>query len=94
MQLLNVPFLIVERFLLQQSYVGTPLGCLAQQCQDGNERQTPHNHNNCNKISQTTVGRTACTVNKLRSLNLLFFSMFRIEHKIVHVGTEKIIKLY
>ncbi len=34
------------------------------------------------------------TVNKLQSLNLLFLCMFRIERKIVHVGTEKIVTLY
>jgi hypothetical protein len=34
------------------------------------------------------------TVNKLRSLNLHFSCMFRIESKIVHVGAEKIITLY
>jgi hypothetical protein len=34
------------------------------------------------------------TVNKQRSLNLLFSSMFCIERKIVHVGAEKIITLY
>jgi hypothetical protein len=33
------------------------------------------------------------TVNKQRSLNLRFFSMFSIESKIVHVGAEKIITL-
>ncbi len=32
------------------------------------------------------------TVNKLWSLNLLFFCMLRMERKIVHVGTEKIIR--
>ncbi len=34
------------------------------------------------------------TVNKLRSLNLHFSSMFCIERKVVHVGAEKIITLY
>ncbi len=34
------------------------------------------------------------TVNKLRSLNLLFPCMFCVERKIVHVGTEKIVMLY
>jgi hypothetical protein len=34
------------------------------------------------------------TVNKLRSLNLLFSCMFRKERKIVYVGAEKIITLY
>ncbi len=34
------------------------------------------------------------TVNKLRSLNLHFSSMFCIERKVVHVGAEKIIPLY
>ncbi len=36
----------------------------------------------------------ARTVTKLRSINLLFSSMFCIESKIVHVGAEKIITLY
>jgi hypothetical protein len=31
----------------------------------------------------------ACTVNKLRSINLLFSCMLRIERKIVHFGTKK-----
>ena len=35
-----------------------------------------------------------CTVNKLQSKNWLFSCMFRIERKIVHDGTEKIIPLY
>jgi|LakMenE01Jun11ns_1017448.scaffolds.fasta_scaffold8686129_1 hypothetical protein len=34
------------------------------------------------------------TVNKLRSLNLLFPCMFCIERKIVDVDTEKIVTLY
>jgi hypothetical protein len=34
------------------------------------------------------------TVNKLRSINLPYSSMFCIESKIVHVGAEKIITLY
>jgi hypothetical protein len=34
------------------------------------------------------------TVIKLRSLNLLFSCMSRIERKIIHVGTEKIVTLY
>ncbi len=34
------------------------------------------------------------TINKLRSLNLHFSSMFCIERKVVHVGEEKIITLY
>ncbi len=34
------------------------------------------------------------TVNKLQSLNLLFYCMFRIEHKIAHVGTGKVLRLY
>ncbi len=34
------------------------------------------------------------TVNKLRSLNLHFSSMFCIERKVVHVRAEKIITLY
>jgi hypothetical protein len=38
--------------------------------------------------------RLIYTVNKLRSLNLLFSCMFRIENKIVHVGMEKIDTLY
>jgi hypothetical protein len=32
------------------------------------------------------------TVNKLRSLNLHFSSMFCIERKVVHVGAEKILR--
>jgi hypothetical protein len=34
------------------------------------------------------------TVNKLLSINLLFYSMFWIESKVVHVGAEKIITLW
>jgi hypothetical protein len=40
------------------------------------------------------VEKEECTVNKLRSLNLHFSSMFCIERKVVHVGAEKIITLY
>ncbi len=40
------------------------------------------------------VCHCCCTVNKQRSLNLLFSSMFCTERKIVHVGAEKIITLY
>ncbi len=36
----------------------------------------------------------AYTVNKLRVLNLHISSMFCIERKVVHVGTEKIVPLY
>ena len=37
---------------------------------------------------------TWLTVNKLRSVTLHFSSMFCIKHKVVHVGSEKIITLY
>jgi len=40
------------------------------------------------------VAGRAYTVYNLRSLNLHFFCVFRIESKIVHVGAEKIITLY
>jgi hypothetical protein len=42
----------------------------------------------------TEIAMMVYTVNKLRSLNLHFSSMFSIERKIVHVGVEKIITLY
>ncbi len=44
--------------------------------------------------STISIGGTACTVNKLRSLNLHFSSMFCIESKVVHVGAEKNSTLY
>ncbi len=45
---------------------------------------------NCENVSALS----SCTVNKLRSLNLHFSSMFCIESKVVPVGTEKIITLH
>ncbi len=44
----------------------------------------------------TIFANTVCkyTVNKLRSINLLFSGMFGIERKVVNVGTEKIHTLY
>ncbi len=42
---------------------------------------------------QIIVQTHGYTVSKLRSLNLHFSSMFCLERKVVHVGTEKIITL-
>ncbi len=45
-------------------------------------------------VGKTIKNLSSRTVNKLRSRNLLFSCMCRIERKIVHVGTEKIVTLY
>jgi hypothetical protein len=45
-------------------------------------------------LCEVLVSHFKATVNKLRSLNLHFSSMFCIERKVVHVGAEKISTLY
>ncbi len=78
----NSPWLPPEQLVSQQVGTNLPRGILYGLAGRGGGRRTsrPHHYYTVKKL--------------LRSINLLFSCMFRIERKIVHVFTEKILTIY